>query len=235
MSLQASSSRIGEHRLNTWRCLCLGPCHGRDQTFVVDASNRQIVQLKQQQLALSLSDRTSRQWKLHLKPAVSDVAKAARPVSATWQKKHQELRQLWGVPASPTSWAASQDLPGVTARVLDCIDICRDVLMLRHDGMFPSSVVLDVSQDISRRAWCIGAVPTITRSSDYFLFDERRFCLGCEHMRLLGFDLSRLDMTGLTDPQARDLAGDSMSLPCCTSVVLSVAHCLQPHTRAEIE
>ena len=155
-----------------------------------------------------------------------------------WKDKHRVLREKLGVKDEPgrgmERWTSSHEVLGVTAgadRVLDAIDLCHSACSLgSKDGegaALRGPIVLDVSQDMSRRPWSVGQVPTMTRTSEFFLYHQSRLATGGEHLRLLGFNSESLDFGRLSPGQLKDLAGDGMGVPCVSVVTCAVAHVLQ--------
>ena len=102
-------------------------------------------------------------------------------------------------------------------RTVDTVDLCYQALQCDAE-----TAVLDTSQDISRKPWACGHIPTMTRSSSFYMFGRQRPALGVEHLRFLGFDDGLVDTSIITAHEAKDLAGDAMAPPavCLVSMAL---------------
>ena len=85
--------------------------------------------------------------------------------------------------------------------------------------------MVNVSQDIARRAW--GYVcPTLCKSSELFSYDRQRMIHPAEHLITLGFDISGLKLSQFSHKELKDLSGDSMAMPCVVTVMACVLHSL---------
>ena len=98
-----------------------------------------------------------------------------------------------------------------------------DVIQLAYKatvkaGKDPSQCIVDISQDGSRRPYS-QMCRSITTSSHLFLFAVGRCLTPTEHLNIQGFP--KLSLKGLGDPAVKDLAGESMSPPCITLVILA--------------
>ena len=111
------------------------------------------------------------------------------------------------------------------SRTLDAIDV---VWAMNQKEAFrgkPSIRVMDLSQNCWRTASMGHGIPTLTTSSDLFLFTRDRIATPVEHALVMGWphdeDLVRLSRFPHT--QIRDLIGESMAVPSIASVLIAVA------------
>ena len=114
---------------------------------------------------------------------------------------------------------------GTSKRVHDAVNLCAE----HHEaeGFDIKRVVVDVSQDMLRRPWSADSFPTLTRSSEIFVYARERALIGTEHLQVCGFQASALDLSCVSQSQQKDLAGDGMAVPSVTLVVLAAIAVLQ--------
>eukprot|EP00971_Amphidinium_carterae_P269387 5344227-Amphidinium_carterae.3 len=141
-----------------------------------------------------------------------------------WRNKHAKMKPQ--AASRESTFSELNLVRGIspTPRYIDAIDVCWAINSKHPDA---SQLVLDVSQDLERRPWSMEVIPTLTKSSDVFAFAVGRTLAPEEHLRALGFDLSKLQLAGLSAGQICDLAGDSMSVGCVAVVQLAAIGALR--------
>ena len=116
-------------------------------------------------------------------------------------------------------------------RSKDIIDYCFAHESAKREGELPAGLVVNISQDLCRKAWCYGC-PTICRSSELFAFDYQRVLHPAEHLAIMGFRLEALDLTSLSHKELKDLTGDGMSMGCVVAVITVVLNSLWQHSES---
>eukprot|EP00929_Paragymnodinium_shiwhaense_P016313 TRINITY_DN12459_c0_g1_i1.p2 TRINITY_DN12459_c0_g1~~TRINITY_DN12459_c0_g1_i1.p2 ORF type:complete len:165 (-),score=11.35 TRINITY_DN12459_c0_g1_i1:62-556(-) len=80
-------------------------------------------------------------------------------------------------------------------------------------------LVVDRSQCIERRPWSLG-LKTMMTTSKPFLFSRKGEAVPAEHFLALGFPKHLDFCSRLGHTKLRELAGDCMSMPCVTQIIL---------------
>ena len=89
---------------------------------------------------------------------------------------------------------------------------------------------VDISQDVHRKPWSQNAIRAVTTSSEIFSCAHRRILLPLEHLSLMGYDLSQVDVelvSSLKTWALRDLSGQCMALPCIALPVVALLQSLE--------
>ena len=133
-------------------------------------------------------------------------------------------------------WTSQKQLHMVPCneRVLDLID---SVYGLHHKSLNlsesakasqlvqPCSLIVDITQSLARKVFST-SVRSMCSHSQYYSYELDRLLLPVEHYALLGWKLSDIEVGFLTGAQQRDLAGESMAVPCvglaCAALALSL-------------
>ena len=143
--------------------------------------------------------------------------------------RHAKVRQEEKLTAAVLPlWSSTHKLSGVTsARATDAIDLCFQITSqkagyltgatgeLSHCGEDADcfkTLYQDVSQDGARRPWA-NKVRSMVRNSDIYAWKQDRTLTGSEHLRCLGFETKKLDLSHHTDRELKDLAGEAMAVP----------------------
>eukprot|EP00929_Paragymnodinium_shiwhaense_P016317 TRINITY_DN12459_c0_g1_i5.p3 TRINITY_DN12459_c0_g1~~TRINITY_DN12459_c0_g1_i5.p3 ORF type:complete len:149 (-),score=26.73 TRINITY_DN12459_c0_g1_i5:738-1184(-) len=82
-------------------------------------------------------------------------------------------------------------------------------------------LVVDRSQCIERRPWSLG-LKTMMTTSKPFLFSRKGEAVPAEHFLALGFPKHLDFCSRLGHTKLRELAGDCMSMPCVTQIILAM-------------
>eukprot|EP00971_Amphidinium_carterae_P333518 6468300-Amphidinium_carterae.6 len=144
-----------------------------------------------------------------------------------WRQKHLEVKQKLGLlDCEIPAWTDHKKLGLVQDldRLRDCINTCYAVHHQKEtkagktptDGvLFPFNQVLDLSQGLDRSPWSTN-VRSICGGSNLYIFQQQRCLRPSEHLELLGWpaELATRKTEKLKHAQVRDLAGESMALPC---------------------
>jgi len=67
-----------------------------------------------------------------------------------------------------------------------------------------------------------GISPCVTPKSKLWVFNRERWAVGSEKLALQGFPVDSLDLSGLSNSEISDLAGNSMSVPVVGAFLLLV-------------
>ena len=158
--------------------------------------------------------------------------------SKAWIKMHAEVRKQMGI-ENTASWTAKQSpsmLEGLhqRQRALEVVDMAVAVTALQHPHESPDEInarlFVDVSQSASRKPWSSDAVlRTLTGSSRIFSPRYGRVLLPHEHLAVLGFPRVIEATESLTASEVRDLAGDAMSVPSITMIVIALMTSIPGH------
>ena len=146
-------------------------------------------------------------------------------------KTHQHIRLAEGLPS--IAWSEHKTLRGVSkgARVIDCIDVAYSRLhkarlqaddLVAADGLFENDLLVDISQDASRKPSTEGQLRALCGGSTLYSMKLDRQLLAMEHLMCLGWGRASLKLSELSENQIRDLAGESMAPPAIGLVVTSL-------------
>ena len=96
---------------------------------------------------------------------------------------------------------------------------------LDSNGLLPCDVYIDISQDGRRKAFA-PHIRSMCSNASYYSYEHDRLISPVEHLKFLGWDVSRLSLRGLSLNAVRDLAGEAMSAPsigvCITALALQI-------------
>ena len=101
------------------------------------------------------------------------------------------------------------------ARARDIVQLAYKTMVLK--GVPLEQVIVDVSQDASRKPWSVGC-RSLTTSSTLFSFSRGRIIRPREHQRIMGFPL--MSLPNFPEGVWRDLCGEAMAVPSVTLVTL---------------
>ena len=148
-----------------------------------------------------------------------------RSEGPSWRAMHAKTREHWGLTHAPT-WSAQKSLTLLPTldRITDCVDICyavhhkaarelKNTIMTEADEIEECDLILDCSQSVNRKPWS-NHVRSICSGSLLYLFKADRCLLPEEHLLLLGWPCHKTRTSMLSAGQVRDLAGESMAMPC---------------------
>ena len=139
-----------------------------------------------------------------------------------WPKHHEKLRQRFQLPAGQPWTDQGGKCNGVhAARGRDVVNL--SYAMLLKNGVAPhmvGSYLVDISQSLNRKAFG-QKVRNLTTSSSLFCFAKDRLLSAQEHFSVLG--MPTVNLSEVSDHQARELAGQAMAAPCIALPLLIVA------------
>eukprot|EP00971_Amphidinium_carterae_P342084 6481258-Amphidinium_carterae.1 len=146
---------------------------------------------------------------------------AAKSSSEAWLKSHEKLRSKLQS-GSSVLWCDTHELHGLpsTARVVDALNLTASLFKNENKDAGQEQVLIDFTQDMSRKPFQAGAFRTITRTTEFYSFSRDRVVLPAEHLCVLGWCNVKLEE--LSPGEVKDLAGDGMALPVIGLVVLSM-------------
>ena len=111
-----------------------------------------------------------------------------------------------------------------TPRGIDVVNITYGLLMKNQVGEEKlKDYTVDISQCLSRQAYG-ERIRNLTTSSSLFAFGQDRLLTPQEHFNILG--LPGVSLEGLSERQAKELAGQAMAAPCIALPLLCLAACL---------
>ena len=143
-----------------------------------------------------------------------------------WKAKHAKVRQESCILDNSERWSTGHALRGVPAtaeRIRDCIDLAHQLALQKHPDCPVQNLVVDVSQDGSRMAWCTH-MRSITRSSAFYSFGADRLLCAQETLGCLGFP--PLNWGEFSEAQIKDVAGETFAVPCAATCLLVLASLL---------
>ena len=104
-----------------------------------------------------------------------------------------------------------------TERTADVVRTVWKILCSTCDN--PRSYVVDVSQDINRKAWST-QLRSMTTSSFFYSYSKGRCLIATEYLRALGFP--EVDVTFMEPSAVKNLAGEAMAPPAIALALLPV-------------
>ena len=146
----------------------------------------------------------------------------ARQEAVSWRDQTESFQRKVKMPKNSFPWQerAGDDLkllvPTARARaLLDCA--FWDVTHSAHQeglAQLVTKLVADTSQSVARKPWSL-KFPTLTTSSDLYIFARQSPMLMSERFHLLGYGRPRLGE--LSEGALKDLSGEAMFLPSVTA------------------
>eukprot|EP00971_Amphidinium_carterae_P334257 6469418-Amphidinium_carterae.1 len=126
-----------------------------------------------------------------------------------WKEKHAKVREEHGIGEGIGKWSTHHQLHGIprtSERTRDCIDLAYQVVMKKGSQTDLSKMVVDVSQDGSRKPWS-AMLRSVTRSSVFYHFGEDRLLSSKELLACFGWCVEDLCLQDMSEAQIRDLIG----------------------------
>ena len=159
-----------------------------------------------------------------------------------WQQSHEKMRKLNELGPEYYRWTSHHEMKGMAKlpRLRDCVNIACELWQkqewqqLKHVSpaatltdvqVHKCPLLLDVSQSADRKPFAVDKMRAMCSSSTFYYFPQDRCLLPKEHLFLAGWpsEAGAVSVEGLSPTQIRDLAGESMSLPCVTLALASLA------------
>jgi len=145
------------------------------------------------------------------------------PTDGNWVKEGQALRKSLGKTTTMSPWTSSQRLLGYRSspRVTEVIDCAFLAMTAQSGNKDDRDFLVDTSQNPSRKPWT-RKVPSLKQNTDLYSFKLRRRIVPVEHLRIMGY--GDVDVHDLKHEEIRSLAGECMSVPCVSLILLAICY-----------
>ena len=137
----------------------------------------------------------------------------------SWRRKHDSMWQGLGGDI-PALWSSTHDLRGVIGSRE------REVIDLGHAMTRSQKLFIDVSQTATWRPWREDTIRSMVAISCYYSSQRDRTLVPQEHLQLLGWPRRITCADAVDVGSLRNLAGEAMSIPCCSAVTLALLSAL---------
>jgi len=141
-----------------------------------------------------------------------------------WVQQGKVVRKTHGASLKSSVWSSSCALTGIkpTPRHVEVIE-CAFLAMTSGASCVDPEVnydfVVDVSQNPARTPWS-KHLPSVAQNTELYSFRKCRQIAPVEVLRILGF--GDIDVQDLSNEELRSLAGECMSLPTISVVLLAI-------------
>lgn len=146
-----------------------------------------------------------------------------------WKEKSAAWCRNAGLTLGSKAWSSKsgKHLAGCpSARARDCINVgyafhTKRATSTREAEAMAEDLLCDVSQNVDRKPWAC-KFGTFTTSCEYYSYGLDRMIFEEEKFALLGFDVRKLNLHGISAGSLRDVAGEAMAVPCVAMVIYSI-------------
>ena len=138
-----------------------------------------------------------------------------------WVGLSKQVRSKMGISPTYSPWTSTGKLlTGVpkSKRMLDAMNIAWASRPVPERTL---PVYMDLPQCVRRKTWG-PAVPCLTRSTILYDFASDQVVPTAGLLALLGFPVSDLDLSGLSESDLADLTGEGFFLPCVGAILASI-------------